>query len=182
MGTIRAHEFISIDGVIDNPTWTFEYRFDPAMGRDIGAMMSSCEAILLGRNTYELFEPSWSARTVDDDPGAPFFNETKKFVVSSTLKELTWHNSSLMGPYSTDAIRQVKDEVAGGIYISGSATLVRALIADGLLDELHLFIYPITLGAGKHLYPDEVSRKWSLAQSATYDNGVMYANYQTIAP
>jgi len=61
MGTIRVHEFTSLDGVIDAPTWTFDYGFDPAMGQDIGNLMSSCEAILLGRNTYEMFEPAWSA-------------------------------------------------------------------------------------------------------------------------
>ena len=180
MGTIRAHEFTSLDGVIDNPTWTFDFGFDPVMGRAIGEMMSGCEAILLGRNTYEMFEPAWSLRTAKDDPGAPFFNETKKYVVSSTLKDPTWRNSSLVGPYSADAIRQVKAEVAGGIYISGSPTLVRALIADRLLDELHLFIYPVTRGAGARLYPDDVAAKWSLVQNENYDNGVMYVNYRAI--
>ena len=68
MGTIRVHEFTSLDGVIDAPTWTFDYGFDPAMGQDIGNLMSSCEAILLGRNTYEMFEPAWSARTAEEDP------------------------------------------------------------------------------------------------------------------
>jgi len=86
MGTIKAHEFMSLDGVIDAPTWTFDYGFDPAMGQDIGNLMSSCEAILLGRNTYEMFEPAWSTRTADDDPGAPFMNDSTKYVVSSTLK------------------------------------------------------------------------------------------------
>ena len=68
MGTIRVHEFMSLDGVIDAPTWTFDYGFDPAMGQDIGNLMSSCEAILLGRNTYEMFEPAWSARTARRRP------------------------------------------------------------------------------------------------------------------
>ena len=89
MGTIRVHEFTSLDGVIDTPTWTFDFGFDPAMGQDIGNLMSSCDAILLGRNTYEMFEPAWSTRTADEDPGAPFMNESTKYVVSSTLKEGT---------------------------------------------------------------------------------------------
>jgi dihydrofolate reductase len=139
--------------------------------------MSSCDAILLGRNTYEMFEPAWSTRTADEDPGAPFMNESPKYVVSTTLKEGTWQNSKIVGPYSANAIRQVKAEVGGGIYVSGSSTLVRALIADGLLDELHLFVYPVTRGAGPRLFPDNPSTKWSLARSATYDNGVLYLVY-----
>jgi dihydrofolate reductase len=182
MGIIRAHEFISLDGVIDNPTWTFDFGFDPAMGDAIGELMSSCEAILLGRNTYEMFEPAWSTRAGSGDPGAPFMNETKKYVISSTLKTTTWQNSTLVGPYSPQAIRQVKAEVRGGIYVSGSSTLVRDLIADGLLDELHLFVYPVTRGAGPRLYPNDVPRVWSLAQCATYDNGVMYCVYRGVTP
>jgi dihydrofolate reductase len=178
MGTIRAHEFTSLDGVIDTPTWTFDFGFDPAMGQDVGNLMASCKAILLGRNTYEMFEPAWSARTADEDPGAPFMNESTKYVVSSTLKEGTWQNSKIVGPYSPDTIRQVNAEVDGGIYVSGSSTLVRALIADGLLDELHLFVYPVTRGAGPRLFPHNPPTKWSLAHSATYDNGVLYLVYQ----
>lgn len=178
MGTIRVHEFTSLAGVIDNPTWTFDFGFDPAMGQDIGNLMSSCDAILLGRNTYEMFAPAWSARTADEDPGAPFMNNSTKYIVSSTLKEGTWQNSKIVGPYSASAIRQVKAEVSGGIYVSGSSALVRALIADGLLDELHLFVYPITRGSGPRLFPDSPSAKWSLARSVTYDNGVLYLVYQ----
>jgi dihydrofolate reductase len=179
MGTIRVHEFISLDGVIDAPTWTFDFGYDPAMGQDIGKLMSGCNAILLGRNTYEMFEPAWSTRTADDDPGAPFMNESTKYVVTSTLKEGTWQNSTILGPYSPAAIRQVKAEVDGGIYISGSSTLVRALIADGLLDELHLFVYPLSRGSGPHLFPDNTPTKWSLAHNTTYGNGVLYLVYQT---
>jgi dihydrofolate reductase len=177
MGTIRAHEFTSLDGVIDNPTWTFDFGFDPAMGQDIGSLMSSCDAILLGRNTYEMFEPAWSSRTADEDPGAPFMNESTKYVVSSTLQEGTWQNSKIVGAYSPSAIRQVKTEVGGGIYLSGSSALLRALIADGLLDELHLFVYPVTRGAGPRLFPDGPSARWSLAHSVTYGNGVLYLVY-----
>ena len=181
MGTIRVHEFMSLDGVIDAPTWTFDYGFDPTMGQDIGNLMSSCEAILLGRNTYEMFEPAWSARTAEDDPGAPFMNDSTKYVVSSTLKEGTWQNSKIVGPYSADAIRQVKAEVHGGIYVSGSSTLVRALIADGLLDELHLFVYPVTRGSGPRLFPDNTPTNWTLENSTTYDNGVLYLVHQASA-
>jgi len=181
MGTIRAHEFTSLDGVIDTPTWTLDFGFDPAMGQDIGNLMSTCNAILLGRNTYEMFGPEWSARTADEDPGAPFMNESTKYVVSSTLKEGNWRNSKVIGPYSAEAIRQLKDEVDNGVYVSGSSTLVRALIADQLLDELHLFVYPVTRGTGPRLFPDNLPTKWSLAHSTTYDNGVLYLVYQASA-
>ena len=100
------------------------------------------EAILLGRNTYEMFAPVWSTRTAEDDPGAPFFNDTPKYVVSSTLQSADWKNSSVLGPYSASVIRELKDRVDGSIYVSGSGTLVRALLADGLVDELHLFVFP----------------------------------------
>ena len=138
MGAIHVHEFMSLDGVIDAPTWTFEYGFDPKMGAAIGAFTERSRGILLGRTTYEMFEPAWSARTVDDDPGAPFFNDTIKYVVSATLTSATWRNSKIMGPYDPGAIRSLKDEVDGDLYVSGSGTLVRAMLADGLVDELHL--------------------------------------------
>ena len=88
MGNIQVHEFASLDGVIDNPSWTFDFGFDPRMGEAIGGAMSTCEGILLGRKTYEMFEPAWSSRTAEEDPGAPFMNDTTKYVVSSTLDAL----------------------------------------------------------------------------------------------
>ena len=175
---IHVHEFMSLDGVIDAPTWTFEYGFDPKMGEAIGAVTESCTGILLGRNTYEMFEPAWSTRTVEDDPGAPFFNDTTKYVVSSTLTDATWRNSKLAGSYDPDAIRSLKDEVDGDLYVSGSITLVRALLADGLIDGLHLFMYPLTLGSGPRLFPDGAAPgKLSLADCRSYDNGVVYLSY-----
>ena len=87
MGTIRVHEFTSLYGVIDAPTWPFDYGFDPTMGKDIGNLMSSCEASLLGRNTYEMFEPAWSARPAEEDPDAPFMNDSTKYVVSSPWRK-----------------------------------------------------------------------------------------------
>jgi dihydrofolate reductase len=179
MGEIHVHEFTSADGVIDAPTWTFEYGFDPQMGEAIGAATARSTGILLGRTTYEMFEPAWSTRTVEDDPGAPFFNETPKYVVSSTLTEATWSNSEIVGAYDPETIRRLKREVDGDIYVSGSGTLVRAMLADGLVDELHLFVYPLTRGTGPRLFADgDPERKLALARSATYDNGVVYLAYR----
>ncbi len=152
MGEIHVHEFTTLDGVIDAPTWTFEYGFDPRMGEALGAVTARSRAILLGRVTYEMFEPAWSTRTVEDDPGAPFFNDTTKYVVSGTLTDATWRNSEVVGPYDADVIRRLKEQ--GDLYVSGSATLVRALLEDGLVDELHLFVYPLTLGPGPRLFPE----------------------------
>src|SRR5436853_7340502 len=129
---------MSLDGVIDAPTWTFDYGFDPRMGERLGAVTGGCRGILLGRTTYEMFEPAWSIRTVDDDPGAPFFNDTTKYVVSGSLTTATWRNSEIIGPYDPDAIRALKDRIDGDLYGSGSAKLVRRLLGGGLVDEPHL--------------------------------------------
>jgi dihydrofolate reductase len=175
VGAIHVHEFISLDGVIDAPVWTMDYGFHPQMGERIGAVTARCQAVLLGRNTYEMFEPAWSTRTEEDDPGAPFFNDTRKYVVSSTLTEATWNNSEVLGPYDAGAIRKLKDEVDGDIYVSGSGTLVRAMLADGLVDELHLCQFPLTRGSGPRLFPEgSAPAKFSVAISESYDNGVVY--------
>ena len=179
MGAIHVHEFMSLDGVIDAPTWTFDYGFQPQMGEAIGAVTDRSGGILLGRTTYEMFEPSWSTRTVEDDPGAPFFNDTMKYVVSGTLTTPTWRNSKVIGPYDPDAIRRLKDEVDGDLYVSGSGVLVRAMLADGLVDELHLFVYPLTRGAGPRLLPENAApSKLELAACESYDNGVVYLAYR----
>src|SRR4051794_13377299 len=179
MGAIVVHEFISLDGAIDAPTWTFEYGFDPRMGETFGAATERSRGILLGRTTYEMFEPAWSTRTVEDDPGAPFFNDTTKYVVSSTLTDAAWRNSEIVGPYDPETIRSLKDEVDGDLYISGSGTLVRALLADGLVDELHLFVFPLTRGSGPRLFPDGgAASKLSLVASEAYGNGAVYLAYR----
>ena len=177
MGAIRVHEFMTLDGVIGEPTFTFQYGFDPAMGEAIAGAMGGCDGILLGRTTYQMFGPAWSTRTAADDPGAPFMNDTMKYVVSSTLEKATWRHSEVVGPYDRAAIQRLKDRAPGGLYVSGSGTLARALIADGLVDELHLFVYPVTLGTGPRLFAGAPAGKWSLAASQAYDNGVLYLRY-----
>jgi dihydrofolate reductase len=179
VGAIHVHEFMSLDGVIDAPIWTSDYGFDPRMGEAIGAVTERSRGILLGRRTYEMFEPAWSSRTVEDDPGAPFFNDTTKYVVSGTLTTATWRNSKIVGLYDPDAIRKLKDDVDGDLYVSGSGTLVRAMLADGLIDELHLFVYPLTRGAGPRLFPEQAApSNLSLAACESYENGVVYLAYR----
>ena len=178
MGAIHVHEFMSLDGVIDAPTWTFDYGFDPRMGEAIGAVTERCRGILLGRTTYEMFEPAWSQRTAEDDPGAPFFNDTTKYVVSSTLTDAgsVWRNSTAIGGYDAGRIRELKEQ--GDLYVSGSATLVRALIADRLVDELHLYVYPVAVGSGIRLFPEGGPRTaLSLLGAEGLSNGVAHLTY-----
>jgi dihydrofolate reductase len=179
MGAIHVHEFMTLDGVIDAPTWTAEYGFDPRMGEAIGAVTQRSRGILLGRNTYEMFAPAWSTRTAEDDPGAPFFNDTTKYVVSGTLTEASWRNSEIIGAYDPEAIRELKQHVEGDLYVSGSGTLVRAMLRDGLVDGLHLFVFPLTRGGGPRLFPEDGSpTRLSLADSQSYENGVVYLAYR----
>jgi dihydrofolate reductase len=178
VGAIHVHEFMSLDGVIDAPVWTADYGFTPEMEKTLGAVTGRCDGILLGRNTYEMFEPAWSTRTVEEDPGAPFFNDTTKYVVSSKLSDsdATWRNSKVIGPYDPDAIRKLKDEV-GDLYTSGSVTLVHSMLADGLIDELHVLVYPVTRGSGPRLFPEgSAPSTLKLAATESYDNDVIYLN------
>jgi dihydrofolate reductase len=178
MGNIAVHEFMSLDGVFESPVWTFEYGFDPGMGATIGAITDASTAILLGRTTYEMFAPAWSTRTVEDDPGAPFFNDTHKYVVGSQPPNVEWGPSTRLGAYDPEVIRRLKDETSGLIYMSGSGRLVRALLQEGLVDDLHLFVYPLALGQGERLWADGVdSTKLALKEHDVYDNGVVHLCY-----
>jgi dihydrofolate reductase len=135
----------------------------------------------LGRRTFEMFAPAWSGRTAEDDPGAPFMNESPKYVVSATLRSAEWNNSTILGPYGKEAVRALKDRVDGNLYVSGSGTLVRALLADGLVDELHMFVYPLALGAGQRLFANGHKTTLTLAASDAYDNGALHLHYQPTA-
>lgn len=179
MGKVLVHEFITLDGVIDNPTWTMDYPFDPKMGEAIAGLMGSSEALLLGRRTFEMFAPAWSGRTAEEDPGAPFMNESPKYVVSSTLQNPEWNNSTVLGPYDPEAIGELKGRVGGDIYVSGSGQLVRQLLSDRLVDELHLFVFPLTLGSGERLFTEGGSRvNLTLAETESYESGAVHLAYR----
>jgi dihydrofolate reductase len=178
MGAISVHEFTTVDGVVDAPMWTIDYGFPDDLAVSIGALTARAQGILLGRTTFEMFAPAWSERTVEDDPGAPFFNDTTKYVVSSTLTDAgsVWRNSTAIGGYDAGRIRELKEQ--GDLYVSGSATLVRALIADRLVDELHLYVYPVAVGSGIRLFPEGGPRTaLSLLGAEGLSNGVAHLTY-----
>jgi dihydrofolate reductase len=178
MGQIAVHEFVSLDGVFEDPSWTFEYGFDPTMGETLGAITGASTAILLGRTTYEMFAPAWSTRTEEDDPGAPFFNDTHKYVVGAQEPNAQWGPSTRLGAFDPDAIRRLKDETDGLIYVSGSGTLVRGLLSEGLVDRLHLFVYPVVLGSGTRLFADGTGpTRLTLSEHEVYPNGVVHLCY-----
>jgi dihydrofolate reductase len=180
MGTIKVSEFITLDGVIGAPTFTFDYPFTDPMSEAMGRLTTgSSEAILFGRTTWEESGPAWSSREMADDPGAPFFNETPKHVVSASRSDADgWNNSHLLGGYDVAAIQKLKDSVPGGIYCYGSGTLVRAMLADGLVDELHLFLYPVAVGEGPRLFPEGGPQTtMKLAGSEGFTNGVVHLTY-----
>ena len=177
MATIAVHEFIALDGVFESPVWTFDYGFAPEMGETLGAITGASSTILLGRNTFEMFAPAWRDRTVEDDPGAPFFNETEKFVVGTDVPVGEWNNSTSLGAYDADKIRKLKEEREGVIYISGSGQLVRQLLKDGLVDDLHLFVYPVALGEGERFFKDGEEHRLALRGTDVYANGVVHLAY-----
>jgi dihydrofolate reductase len=182
LGAIKVHEFTTVDGVVDAPMWTVDYGFPEDLAAAIGALTASSSGILLGRRTFEMFAPAWSGRTAEDDPGAPFFNETRKYVVSSSLTdaeaEAVWSHSTAVGSYDAERLRTLKEEAGGDLYVSGSATLVRAMLADGLVDELHLYMYPLAVGTGIRLFPDGAPRTpLSLIGAEGLSNGVVHLTY-----
>ena len=157
MGTILVHEFITLDGVIETPTWTFGYGFDPKMGVAIGSIMGPSKAILLGRQTSEEFAPAWSARTGDGGSRRAVHERvTEVRRLRHARRRPSWNNSHIVGSAyqaASEMTRSLKDSIDGSIYVSGSATLVRAMLADGLVDELHLFVYPLALGRRQAALP-----------------------------
>lgn len=178
MGTIRVHEFTTLDGVIGTPTFTMGYGFDPKMGDAIGGIMGNADGLLLGRTTFEMFAPAWSQRTAAEDPGAPFMNDKRKYVVGTNTPSVEWNNSEMIGAYDPATIRQLKERLDDGLYVSGSGTLVRAMLADGLVDELHLFVYPTALGTGPRLFEEGAApAQLQLLGCEAYSNGVVYLSY-----
>jgi len=178
MRKIVANLFISLDGVVEAPDkWSLRYWSDE-IGQAVGSGMAAADAMLLGRVTYEGFAAAWPGRTVEDDEGAEFMNNVRKYVLSSTLSEVGWNNSTLLTGDPAEAVRTLKAGPGGDIMTSGSPTVVRWLLSEGLADELNLLLYPVVVGRGKRLFPAEgPSFPLELKKSATFGNGVVQLTY-----
>jgi dihydrofolate reductase len=177
MRKIIAGEFISLDGVVEAPNeWHFPY-FNDEMGASVGEQMSSSDALLLGRQTYEEFAAVWPTRP-SDEPGADFMNNTPKFVVSTTLKSADWQNSTLLSGDFVEEITRLKQQPGANIGVTGSPTLVRSLLRERLLDELNLLLHPIVVGRGKKLFDGETGQiPLKLVSSKTFTTGVLELRY-----
>jgi dihydrofolate reductase len=174
MGFIKSSLFISLDGVIESPeTWHFPY-FDDQMGAVVGELMSGNDATLIGRQTYDEFAAYWP--TADpNDPITAVMNGGRKYVVSNTLTEATWENSSVITGDVAAELTRLKADV--GLGTTGSATLVRWLLEQHLVDELHLLVHPIVVGHGKKLFADGATVPLKLVSSTTFDTGVLHLVY-----
>src|SRR4051794_3272433 len=167
MGRIVGTEFVSLDGVMEDPGgaedfkyggWTFEIaRGDEGDKFKLDETMGS-EALLLGRTTYEGFAEGWPER---DGEFADKFNNMPKYVVSSTLKDPEWTNSTVLEGELAESVGKLRDEVEGDICVHGSAQLVQGLLENDLVDELRLMVFPVVLGAGKRMF-GETSDKHAL--------------------
>jgi dihydrofolate reductase len=175
MGFIKSSLFISLDGVIEAPeTWHFPY-FDDQMGAVVGELMGEAEATLLGRTTYEGFASYWP-NADPADPMTKVMNSARKYVVSSTLTEATWENSSLINGDVVAELTRLKADTRLGT--TGSAGLVRWMLEKGLVDELHLLVHPIVVGHGAKLFTDGETVPLKLLSSTTFEGtGVVHLVY-----
>ena len=180
MRKVIASEFISLDGVVESPDkWHFPY-FNDQMGDAIGAAMAQADAMLMGRVLYEEWAAFWPKQDPDENPVAAQMNGVRKYVVSTTLEEpLEWQNSTLIGDNVAEEISRLKEQPSKDISISGSPTLVRSLLQEGLLDELRLMLHPIVVGSGNRLFEDGGDQKaLQLVDSEIFSTGVLYLSYQ----
>ena len=193
MRKLIVSEFMTLDGVMQAPGgkdedrdggfehggWTLPYWHDD-IGKSFGALMADTDAFLLGRRTYvthaEAFEPL--------PPGDPFgdmMNAPKHYVVSRTLKDPIWRNTTIIRDNVIEAVRALKAEPGKNILTDGSSQLVHALFTHDLVDELHLLLYPLALGRGKRVLPEEGLTKFSLKSATPYPTGVVGLHYARVA-
>lgn len=177
MRKVVAGLFVSLDGVVESPDkWQFPY-FNDEMGADVGAQMAASDAMLLGRVTYQEFAAFWPGAPADD-PFTARMNETPKYVVSTTLDRAEWKNSTLIKGNIVAGITALKQQPGKDIGITGSATLVRSLLRDQLLDELRLLVHPIVVGGGKRLFPEGSEPvALTLVDSKVFSTGVLSLVY-----
>ena len=182
MRKIQAGLFISLDGVVEDPQdWHFPY-FNEEMGAAVDATLGKSDTLLLGRKTYDSFAGAWPDRELagEEDAGmAKKLGDARKIVVSNQPLEFTWRNSELLDGDLVEAVTALKDEPGDTpIAMSGSVSIVRQLLAAGLLDELHLLVHPIAVRKGMQLFDeDEAPVPLTLISSETFKTGVLNLVY-----
>ena len=174
MGKLVVTEFVSIDGVFEDPGgaedyehggWTFEYDRGEDGNKFKMDELTESQVQLLGRRTYEGFAEAWPSR---EGPFADKLNNDPKYVVSNTLTDPAWQNTTVISGDVVERVSKLKDETEGTILVAGSGTLVRTLLAADLVDELRLMVFPTVLGRGERLFPDGIDRlRFKLAESRT---------------
>ena len=174
MGSINAGLFIALDGVIEAPQTGQGDYFNDEMGAAVGGMMAGNDAMLLGRQTYDEFAAYWPSA----DPADPItaqMNGTPKYVVSTTLDKADWENSTVVsGDVKAELLKLKQDKQLG---VTGSATLVRWLLREGLIDELHLLVHPVMVGSGKRLFEPGEKVQLRLIDSTAFSTGVLHLVY-----
>jgi dihydrofolate reductase len=187
MKKLVVTEFVSVDGVMQDPGgsgdfkhagWTFDIETDPAVYEFKRWEIDQAESQLLGRKTYEGFAAAWPERT-DEMGFADRMNAMPKYVVSTTLKDPDWNNTTVISDNVVDEIGRLKEGDGGDILVAGSKTLVETLYENGLVNEYRLMVFPVVLGSGMRLFPDNAADKVKvkLADSKTYSNGITLQTY-----
>ena len=182
MRPIVVTEFISLDGVVDSPGggdhphagWTFkDVDFDEAAYEIKGRETTEATALLLGRQSYDEFAPVWPSMEE-----FATYNAMPKYVVSSTLQDPEWNNTTVLR--SLDEVAELKETEGGEIHVHGSATLAQGLAAAGLVDRYHLLVFPVLLGSGKRLFGEGDKTKLRLVEHAAYSNGITLQRYDVV--
>ncbi|HEX9561003.1 MAG TPA: dihydrofolate reductase family protein [Candidatus Dormibacteraeota bacterium] len=188
MGKIVVTEFVSLDGVMEDPGgdgnfkhkgWTFKFNRGEAGEKFKVDETRDSEALLLGRVTYEGFAAAWPSR---DGEFADKFNSMPKYVVSSTLEKADWNNSTVLKGDVLQEVSKLKHRLDGNIVVHGSAQLVQTLLANDLVDELRLMVFPVVLGSGKRLFgATSDSKRMQLVESKTVGDGIAILIYKSVA-
>lgn len=181
MRKITAGLFMSLDGVVEAPDqWHFPY-FNDEMGQAVNATLGGVDTMLFGRKTYDSFAGAWPEREEaggEDAYFAKVLGDQRKIVVSSQPLEFSWRNSEQLEGDLVEAVTALKNEPGGNIGMSGSVSVVRQLLAAGLLDELHLLVHPIAVRKGMRLFDDgDATIPLRLISSQTFETGVMNLVY-----
>jgi dihydrofolate reductase len=183
MRKIVAGLFVSLDGVVEMPEQSILPYFDGELVEVIQSDQDEADTILLGRRTYQEFAAYWPGKSAADDPFADYINRTPKLVVSTTLKTVDWRNTTLIADGVVDELIKRKRHPGKNISIAGSATLVRSLLLEGLVDELRLLVFPIVVASGKHLFDGWAEQMpMRLVASRALSTGVLALVYEPAEP